>query len=121
MIDACRLISSNSSGIRFVARQRGSHANHLREANHRAEDYSHEVDPIGVQPVVSKPAQSVAQENRRRNNKADLGVASRGDEAIGLNRSVQIFRVLLFAHDEPILPYYAFILTLLVLHGKKTK
>ncbi len=54
---------------------------------------------MGMQPVISESAESIAEENGCRNDEPDLGIASRGDQSIGLGRRIGIFGVVIFRHD----------------------
>ncbi len=78
--------------IRLIVRQSGSHADHLRESDDGAKNHSGKINPVRMQPIIGKSAKSVAEENGSRNDKTDLGIASRSDEAIGLGGAIWIFR-----------------------------
>jgi hypothetical protein len=75
-------LKSSRSGVRLVTRQRCSHANHLHKSGDGTEDYSCEVKPVSMQPAVQQPAETVAEEDGRRDDESDLRVSRRGDERI---------------------------------------
>jgi len=64
-------------GIGLIAGQRRGHADHLHEADDGAENYAAKIKPVGVKPVICKPAKSVAQKNCRRNDEAYFRIAGR--------------------------------------------
>jgi len=47
---------------------------------------------VSVQPVISKSADSVAEEDRSRDNETDFGVSSRRDQGVRLIWELRIFR-----------------------------
>src|SRR5450756_849357 len=60
------------------------HADHLPKSNHRAKQQPDQIEPLSMQPVIGQLAQTEAQQDRRRNNEPDLGIASKRDERIFL-------------------------------------
>jgi hypothetical protein len=78
--------------------QGSGHADHLCKADDGTEDHSCKVEPVRMQPVICKSAESVTEEDCRRNDETYLGVASRGNQGIGLGCAFWIV-----GHDEVIL------------------
>src|SRR5580692_10960577 len=77
-------------GVRLVAGQGRSHADHLRKSDDGAEDYSRNVEPMGVQPVISESAKSIAEKDCRGNDETDLRIASRRYQGIRLARALGV-------------------------------
>src|SRR5580704_5393668 len=94
MAEACVLL------IRLVARQSCGRPDHLHKSDDRAEDYSREIKPVCMQPVVEQPADRVAEKDRRRDDETDLRVASRGNQGVRLRWAIWIFGILVFGHGQ---------------------
>src|ERR1019366_1614600 len=68
----------------FIFVSAHGHADHLPKSNHRAKQQPDQIEPLSMQPVIGQLAQKEAQQDRRRNNKPYLGIASKRNERIFL-------------------------------------
>lgn len=82
----------------FVAGRGPSAAEHVRETGHRAKDQSGDVNPGGVQPVVEQLAEAESEQDRGRDDEANLGITRERNQGIGF-----VFGIAIVGHDEVIL------------------
>src|ERR1039457_2198192 len=81
--------SSSSLSLSFIFFERAEgHADHLPKSHHCAKQQPDQIEPLSMQPVIGQLAQKEPQQNRRRNNKSHLGIASQRDERIFLLRGI---------------------------------